>query len=301
MVYDMKGITPELYCTAIIGIFVVLSVLGFLVLLLVQFITGEYPMSHRIEFVDLTSKPYMLSGAISDFRIGDRAVIEHALESSFVGSLEGSDSDYIQEPLEYFIEKYYFGYGIEILSDNEPIMQSLNIRALDVAGRCGDEIGDDGKPVGICITKGWQSYAGNCNVGRLEIDQGENKCVSDIADVYIRFACCKAVSIDEWNNYMDENPDENNMDLYAVPCDNDGVCSSDYMLQGTSTVLEDCGPGRIKSNNAESCIDVNSGWTPMCCKDITQETLVIYGFHTEAYTPLFYKGDVNYISVSVDA
>lgn len=300
----MKGIASEVIWTAILAILTVMIICAMLVAFLIELVSGEHPMSYSIEFVDLTSRPYTLSGAISELKINDRIFLEHAFESSFAGSLEASDSGDVQGYMESFMGYYDVGYGVNIISGNETIMKILNTRALDISGRCGDELNGEGEPVGICVSQSWDTFVGTCNVGRLEIPQGENECEADRSSNNPISVCCKSVRIIDWNKAMWYDLDENQravlnpMGILAEPCDNyQGVCSMVYMTGAVPR--EECGPGMIELDSS-GCEGTNRGFTPLCCKDVTKEALLRFGFHSEAFTPLFYKGEKNYISVGLD-
>lgn len=255
----MKGIFTDIGFTVAVLITAVIVILAMLVLFVIFEFKGKDPMSYSLDFVDLSNKPYMLSGGLLHLKIDDRQFIEHAIEASVVGSFESSGYEALHDKLNEFLDKYDLEYyGVEIKGDNTVL--NLNNGPL----RCGPAEAN-----GYC-----SSF---CDVGQVEIPGGNSDCGSGY--------CC------------DFNPDKyieegGQYEIYICGSYDNGICSMGPVCGSAMIELEE-------GNEECNTFDVNHGQTLICCAPKTSENVIITGYATSAEIPLFYRDKFSSMVVTI--
>jgi len=116
----MKGFIEEITWTAIIWIvLVIIIIIALIYFLITNLPWGPKSIEYSIEFADISNKPYLVAEVLTHYKIEDRQLMEHCIESSVVGSLERADSQDIGDYLKEFMNKYEFKYEIILHNEDE--------------------------------------------------------------------------------------------------------------------------------------------------------------------------------------
>lgn len=262
----------------VIMVLVILGVFIWLQIHLPLFSTAD-PISYSIEFVHVANKPYLLTEVLAHTRLGDRQVLEQAIES-IASSLENAQATDLPSDLEYYVKnynlkEYYISISRPIASGQETL---LSVESIET--KCGNNVGTNEKLEGWCVFS-------ECGVGRIEINQPKVGCIS----AYQK--CCKDVTIEEYA----ANKRPNDYPAYSCGPQGEGVCSegvrpawaSVYELFWGTYYAYECEQNRIDLGNPPECRDVNNGNTRACCVPKTEEKEVDTGLATRVVVPLLYK------------
>ncbi len=158
----MKGLSmPE-----DIGMTLILLVVVMMMVVMVFFIyieiflkIGNDQSAYSIDFVSIANKPYLVADVLAYTKLGDRQVLEQAIEIAATGSAENAGAAGLPENLTNFMKVYGTReYYISIKSNGREFMNADSNEY-----KCG---ADD---------EGWCVF-GDCDVGRVEISN--DKCVS---------------------------------------------------------------------------------------------------------------------------
>jgi len=258
----MKGFVTDIGFTVAVLVTAVIVILAMLVLFVIFEFKGKDPMSYSLDFVDLSNKPYLLSGSLLHLKIDDRQFIEHAIEASVVGSFESSGYDALHDKLKEFLDKYGLEYySVEIKGDNAVL--SLN----NLFPACGE------KKEGVCVNL-WHKTISECGTLREEVQP--NDCGGDLT-------CCKYVV------EADYDPSDHH-GLHVFYCGNYGRGVCDFECDETQIELEE---------GKEDCKGTNNDNSPYCCAPKTSENVIITGYATSAEIPLFYRDKFSSMVVTV--
>jgi hypothetical protein len=115
----MKGFIEEITWTVIIWIFLVVIVIIALIHFIIINLGGPGSIKYSVEFADLSNKPYLVAEVLTHYKIEDRQLIEHCIESVVVNSLERADSQNIGDYLKDFMDKYGIKYEITLHNGDE--------------------------------------------------------------------------------------------------------------------------------------------------------------------------------------
>lgn len=258
-----KGLILEFASTAAVAIIAMAILMaGLFTSLVLSVSSGK--IENRFEYLNVLNRPYILADVLTNVKVDDRLLTEHAIETIATGSTEGAGSDLAL--LKSFLDNYRFDvYSISIHNRTNGILFKL-----DAFGKkCGasDE--------GVCVRK-LQSMAGPCGVGRVEIADVNDVC----SDSFIsKEVCCK-----EDAAAYESQPDAFNV----YECGDGGVCTSNVLDTG----IPYCGQGRIYDpEGKDDCEDKNDGKTPACCIPFDEEQTRYTG---AAELPLLFKGKTLY-------
>jgi len=263
----MKGIIlpfATTILTAVIAIAVLLAgIFGFM---LTSIDTGK--IENRFQFLNVLNRPYILTGVLTNLKLYDRMLVEHAIESVVTGSPEKSNSD--MEILRVFFEKYNFdAYAVSIENEDGAVFYIDSFPK-----KCGSD------EQSTCVRKR-TNQAGPCGVGCVEI-------VSDMCSS--NEVCCE-------ENTAEYSIPSDALDVVA--CGGVGVCTSKPQALGifgfNILYSKDCGAGRVLIEEAASecnIAGVNGGKTPICCAPI--EKIGETRFAGTAELPLLFKGKTLY-------
>ncbi len=276
----MKGIFTDIGFTVAVLITAVIVILAMLVLFVIFEFKGKDPMSYSLGFVDLSNKPYLLSGSLLHLKIDDRQFIEHAIEASVVGSLANSRSVGVKQLLKDFMNKYILDYyNVKVSYNNNEIFSIDSLL---------DKCGPAGNKEGYCIRAG--TSVPHCEVGWIQIPKEETDCSESYTEYLpeggaitgTNYACCKY----DIETYKQTG-------IYEIrQCGNYGigVCS------------EHCSEASIQLNegNAEcNDNDLNEGLTKICCAQKSLDVATQTGYATSAEIPLFYRDKFSSLVVTV--
>ncbi len=261
-------------------ILVGLVMISFLVYIKLNFniISGE-PAVYSVNFVSIASKPFQLAEVLTHMKVVDRQILEHAIETVATGSTESSNSKVLPAGLRLILQLYGFTYyriGVEV--KDATLTEVDNIET-----RCGED------------NKGWciDSSIG-CDVGYVSLDPTDpkGKCAapgprpSDTSSIF----CC----VYKPQEYEQNGNARGKYDV--IVCGNGrGVCS-----EGEKTSFHkatECGKGQVNLGKTDECKNPNSGKTPFCCAERTDELDVETGVTTQAVVPLLYKNTIGTLEV----
>ena len=260
----MKGLWfPEEEGMTVIFIILIISisVIGGLTVL-IRGVNGG--ISYSVEFLPLANKPFALTEVLMHVQTGDRPLLEQAIESAAVGSLEKANAQGMISDLRVLMKTY------EV--DNYAI--STNAMGMDSGGeRCGTAL------------QGWCTQS--CDVGYVKIDAAGACRTSQV--------CCQ-LNVDEYNKKT------NHLDV--VPCGSGicsaGVMKTAVADAETVVTYEIgpyCGDGMVEIQT-NSCKTANGGATKLCCAPKTDQTPV--NTLNRASVPLLFKEKiVGYLTLGV--
>ena len=258
----------------------------------ITFIVQNRGFSYDVDVINIFNHPYFVAAIISNLEQGDRQVLEHAMESSYTGSLDASSSQNMPIFLKTFLDKYRFKYYRVSLNTEENSISDVSINS----AKCGDNL------EGTCDIL-WPAIAGDfaplqfsnpCNVGRIPISQGKNRCSSENTF----FVCCKN-DADAYKNMPDA--------LEVVRCGEGdrGTCSIDIGISDTHfkfgippVEIEryPCGI-QEKIDDLGRCKGTNGDKTPVCC---AEKEPAFSEFEYKAFIPLFFKDKISYMVVEIE-
>ena len=296
---NMKGITEEMIYTLLIVLavlfFAALAIIAAICLVLPVNIPGtpcgnKGQISGTASLTELYNKPHLIAAALSEYKIDDRKFLEHVLE---IAVTEDTDANANFEPrLRSLFKEYDFRYySVKIEKDKKVILEFDSI-----PDRCGQN------REGFCFTRTSDELP--CDVGKVEIKTGDNGCgggdltVSvggDTSFMYPRIhkspskSCCVYVSDKEYTEQAKKNTDD---PPKIVHCGDygKGVCSINECDEEASYELPD---------NTCKDKDVNNKQTPYCCAPRSPEVLGSVGEAYSAYAPIYYKGEMAQLTITI--
>lgn len=247
----------------VLVVFEILAVIALFLYVQIQiktpFFSSTDPIAYSIDFLEIYNKPYMLTEVLANVKIKDRQMLEQAIEVSVANSLNGASAPNLPDDLAVFLNKYQFDdYQVLINRENREVSDIEN-----AGRRCGDNL------EGWCVLP---SAGVGCDVGRVQIIQGDNICAPSRI-------CCKE-DIPAYKAL--------NTGLDVVLCgSNRGVCSGTVINpsgdQGGPIYLCEDKREKIETN---SCLGTNGGKTPVCCAPFLEKTPTQT---TKGRVPLLYK------------
>jgi len=115
----MKGFIEDITWTALVWIVVIVL----LALVLAHFLVISLPwgpgsIKYSIMFSDFVNRPYTVAGALTYYKIEDRQLLEHSLESVIVSSIERAKSQAVIKDLESFMKSYDTDYQVTLSNSN---------------------------------------------------------------------------------------------------------------------------------------------------------------------------------------
>ncbi len=256
-------------------VFVVMAIIGILLYIQTFFSFSSSPIAYSVEFVQIYSKPFMLAEVLTQAKFGDRHLLEQAIEISAANSVQGANADNLPPGLASFVDSYNFkNYYISVNREGKEIINVESTRF-----KCGDNL--EGWCVIPVINFG-------CDVGRVEISQSKNQCVSAVQ------VCCKE-DRQEYARTIGAR-----RGIAVVSCGNNGigVCSEGVQPWTVFSTADTCTQNRITLGNPPECSTVNNGKTPVCCAPLTEETSIATGLTTNAIVPLLYKQTLGTLEVT---
>src|SRR3989338_1510451 len=273
----MKGLSmPEdIGMTLILLVVVmVMIVLGVFIYLRFTLGVGEQ-IQYSIDFVSIQNKPFMVTEVLSHVQFGDRQLLEQAIETSAVSSVQKANTVGLPGDLNSFMKSYDLTqYYISVKRDTNEVMSMDSSES-----KCGEN------NEGWCV---WPLvYGESCDVGRIEID---DKGLCNPLQL-----CCKH----DLTAYV-QLPDHSNI----VPCGSGGVCSwgQRYVTWWNPLSLFNkryCRQGQIYLGQPPECDGANGGATEVCCAPQTEETLLSACMAMKAVVPLLYKDRYGTMEVTV--
>ena len=269
----MKGQFLSIVTTLIVIVVGIVAII-FAFSAYITFIVKHGGFGYDVDVINIFNHPYFIADVILNLKVDDRLVIEHAIESAYVGSLEGSNSQRFPIFLKDFLDRYKFKY-YKVSIDSESNIAEISINPKS----CGDSL------EGICDLDSF-SDIGSCNVGRIEIPEEKNKCHGK------NNICCK----------NDENAYKSLPGAHAiVNCgeNNIGICSEDPEINILTLKLSKfpCGLSREKIDDLGKCKNMNSGRTPICCSD---KEIAFSEFDFNSVVPLFFKDKLAYMVIQIE-
>ncbi len=224
---------------------------------------------YSVDFAQIANKPYTMTEVLSHTKLGDRPVLEQAIESIVTNSLERSQAESLPGSIDTFMKANDMKfYRVKILRRiNGADTELLSIQKIETP--CGQD------NEGWCVNR-----LDGCDAGRIKID-GNGEC--GITEI-----CCKA-SREEYTGYALQDCN-----------DGKGLCSEGhkeitnigYLFPIPIQMGPFCSNGQIDYSYQPECKDINNGNTPICCGERTNELEIDAGLATKATVPLLYKGDV---------
>lgn len=300
MKFMSKGQFPEdIGWTLIVLVMAVFIGVAFimyaLVITKVPFI-GKDPISTSLEFVTLSSRPHILAESVLFRKIIDRQFLEHAIESSFVGSMESAGSGGIENEVRYFVDRFdikFYQISIKDTEGNEIFQVSEKLT------ECQDDKGN----AGVCTKKFVNSEGAVCGNGADRIDDVFDACK-------VNEVCCAGYEYKtNGHNYYQSRvyPDDpNKRETACGPNQNEkfGICDyprKDIRVGKKRIATCRAGMTRIDEENDE-CKNRNPGDDLICCLPVSYGTGTPF-FETKSVVPLLYKGKdrVGYIEVITGA
>jgi hypothetical protein len=307
-----KGLAEEFgWPPILLLIAVVVLVVGLILSIIIRLPgIGSGPISPSLEYVVLRNKPYLVSEVLSNYMVDDRQVLEHALESSFTGSLENSGSTNIEKDIKLFMNNYIEDQSLRYYSVVIRDTEGKEIFYADsMFHKCGqNQEGICVKDVRYCITsipisgnpldpyrciQYSKAYHG-CGRARDEISDVNDNCKHDEA-------CCVDYELRDDENYHSKLTGNVLTPECGLPDNKRGVCDvgtpATYvrvLIPGSlipiyqNIAVLGCREGWKRIEEEANECDENRGVT--CCVPIstyaeepTAEAL--------AATPLLYKSD----------
>ena len=111
----MNGIIEEITWTAVLWIIlVVILFIALIHFVIISIPWGPGSIEYSVEFADISNKPYLVAEVLTHYKVEDRKLIEHCIESIVVNSLERADSQNIGDYLKDFMDKYGVKYEITL-------------------------------------------------------------------------------------------------------------------------------------------------------------------------------------------
>lgn len=287
-----KGFVDSTMATYVVILAVVIALfilLGLLLCVVLPFCPlGPSQATYAVNYLDVVNTPSTVASIIANVQIGDKLFLEHVYHAFMTGKLEDSEKKLINDEIEKFLEKYdlnYYEIALDTGGGKTNFLQSsssLERCGNDLQGVCIQEVGNPGYIDGILV--------GPCNVGRIKIDQGKNKCSGGITKA--RQACCRdATNQEEYNVYLDSlEPSQEKMSIVRCGPSSKGIC--------TRSGITSCAAGFIKlPEYDDNCKITNQGKTPYCCS-ADPATLEDQNKISSARIPLFYKDKTGYLVVT---
>jgi hypothetical protein len=226
-------------------------------------------------FTGVYNKPHLLIAALSEYKVDDRKLLEHALQIAVAESAAGANSQ-LEARLRNFLDKYDFinYYEVRIRKEGKTIME---FDIIPEGRLCGE------KNEGLCF---FDPDSMPCDVGMVQIDKANNEC-------YDEEKCCKYVNEMEYRQEVEKVIGEGKAPK-VVHCGDygNGICSQQRCDGFITFELPD-----------KTCKDakVNNGKTPHCCTLRTPEVLgqQFPEIAQSAWAPIYYNGDVGDITITI--
>lgn len=272
--------------TALVLVAVVFLIAMLLIVSVVNSLTTD-PRGFTVSFVKTLNDPYSVLEGLSHYRINDRQLLEHSIESVVTGSLKNSGSGSISAALADFLNKYERRIYIVSIDGKENILSITNIRGTSLEEiKCGENAYcTDNYPFG---DSKYVNPAGVCQVGKVPADDKDKKCKSGQT-------CCKY----DPGEYAKTDQNAVKWAIYpVVECGrNDiGICNPVVKAppaapKGPLIEKEYCGNGFVIVDDVgDICRSANDGQTPVCCAFAGGAELQSARIAEKADVPFLYKG-----------
>ena len=100
----MKGFITDIGWSVAVWVIAFIVILSMIMYFIFFQYEGSDPIGYSIKVVEISNRPYLIAGSLFHFQIGDRQFLEHAIESSTVGSLSNSYSGDVPHNIHYFLK-----------------------------------------------------------------------------------------------------------------------------------------------------------------------------------------------------
>ncbi|MBI2971238.1 MAG: hypothetical protein HYY37_02345 [Candidatus Aenigmarchaeota archaeon] len=272
---------PATYIVWILALVVIVAM--FVVFLIASFTNKSLSLSFNLKFVDIMNRPYNVQEMLTHYRVSDRQLLEHALETSVAGSAgaAGSDEAAVQRSVGEFVGIYALRdyYGFTVMRNSQKILAFDN-----TPFRCGQV------EEGTCIGNFQFTNFEPCPVGFVEVQENPDyndpsRCDKKMGSSAVR--CCRY----DPPAYASRGGNGGTPGKFAVVTCGDyalGICNAGVL---GDTYLP-CGATMVKIDDTGDCLDINNGETPICCMAKNPQLMAAANLIGSAAVPLFYKGNL---------
>lgn len=282
----MKGMSISDIITTALLLAIISIIISVMLLVNVVNQFSSEPAGYVIAFVKYLNDPFQILEALSHKNAADRQVFEKSLESIVTDSLEMAKSTDLQTRINEFIKNYKLSVLIVELKGKKTLFKISNIEGEDIeAVRCGDG--------GFCTDK-VQTAAGDCQVGKVKIDDG-GACKPNQICCQLnpeKYAQQKESEIFNSGNKLKAEK----FDIVSCGRNNVGICNPPESRFDEETGRIDnfpyCGNGFVQIEDiGEACKKANSQ-TPICCALAESIVLEKARITSRAEVPFLYKGKI---------